>query len=446
LNRGVEPSARVSSAAGTVTEPLPASPALRGLWPGPDSDASLPPAEAATAGDRGAAPGSTVAAARTDSGVDRDTSGLVRQGGSAQAESPWAIIAARGTVDAPPREGLAADAAVPGPRAQTAVPDSGTSSVAIPLADPGNAGPDLREVMPERPARRAFGPGEGRPSGHSQAVAMVAVLAAGSGGDGTAGFAAEASMALPGDSIDSLRAQDASTRARGMQSGTAERRGVTTPEAVPQRAPDGFPQTASDRAGAQGLVGLGPAPAGDVFSRASDSHTASAERLAPPGHVGVASGVAMTRAEAAPLPPGLVAMSVASPAGQWGGELGERILWISHRGITSADIQLDPPELGPLQLRVSSHRDGASVHITTHSVVVRDLVEQSLPRLRDMLEASGMNLVNVDVSQQQGGGGRELPDDGTGLGGHRSVFMDSEHTVVETGLADAPRGLIDFYA
>jgi flagellar hook-length control protein FliK len=90
--------------------------------------------------------------------------------------------------------------------------------------------------------------------------------------------------------------------------------------------------------------------------------------------------------------------------GRLGEELGQRILWLSGHNLRSAEIRLDPPELGPLQVQVHSHRDGASIQFTTHSAAVRDAVESNLPRLRELLESSGLNLLDVNVAQQQQGG------------------------------------------
>ena len=93
---------------------------------------------------------------------------------------------------------------------------------------------------------------------------------------------------------------------------------------------------------------------------------------------------------------------------------------------------------------MQAHRDGASVHFTTHSAAVRDLVEQSLPRLREMLESSGMNLVDVNVAQQQGGRG-EREASPAALPACRSARRGAGHGCA-TVVVMAPRGLVDAYA
>jgi flagellar hook-length control protein FliK len=145
---------------------------------------------------------------------------------------------------------------------------------------------------------------------------------------------------------------------------------------------------------------------------------------------------------AVPAPAGTLPVAAAPP--QWAGELEARIHWLAGRNMRSADIRLDPPELGPLQVQVHAHRDGTSVHFTTHSALVRDLVEQSLPRLREMLESSGMNLVDVNVAQQDGGRGQRdaAPGRPAGAGGSHA---QPEHPVGSVATVTTVRGLVDAY-
>lgn len=60
-------------------------------------------------------------------------------------------------------------------------------------------------------------------------------------------------------------------------------------------------------------------------------------------------------------------------------------------------IKLNPQELGPLEVNIKLVKDVASVNITTHTTQVRDLIEQSLPRLREMMSEQGVNLSQVNI-------------------------------------------------
>ena len=73
------------------------------------------------------------------------------------------------------------------------------------------------------------------------------------------------------------------------------------------------------------------------------------------------------------------------------------------------------------------------------------MVEQSLPRLRDMFHSGGMNLLDVNVSHQRDGG-RQQPDGSFTARPLHERFADAESAQVEMGLGAVPLGLVDFYA
>ena len=102
------------------------------------------------------------------------------------------------------------------------------------------------------------------------------------------------------------------------------------------------------------------------------------------------------------LSPALPATSVQTPLGHanWGQDVGERVQWMVSQKMQGAQVKLNPANLGPMEVRVQVQNDQASVQFTAHNVVVREALEAALPRLRDMFEASGVELVDVDVSGQ----------------------------------------------
>jgi hypothetical protein len=99
-------------------------------------------------------------------------------------------------------------------------------------------------------------------------------------------------------------------------------------------------------------------------------------------------------------PAAMPAVSVATPFGQagWDQALGERIQWLAGQKVQGAQVKLNPANLGPMEVRIQVQNDQASVQFSSHHAVVREALEAALPRLRDMFENSGVQLVNVDVS------------------------------------------------
>lgn len=101
---------------------------------------------------------------------------------------------------------------------------------------------------------------------------------------------------------------------------------------------------------------------------------------------------------------------------QWNQAVGEKVLWLAAQNVSTAEIRLDPPDLGTMHVKVTVNQDQASVTFTSPHPVVREALDQQLNRLREMFSEQGLNLVNVDVSDhsfarqqqdgEQGGHGR----------------------------------------
>lgn len=93
-----------------------------------------------------------------------------------------------------------------------------------------------------------------------------------------------------------------------------------------------------------------------------------------------------------------VPVTVGSP--QWSQAVGDKVLWLAAQNVSAAEIRLDPPELGPMQVKVSVNQDQASVTFSSPHPAVREALDQQLNRLREMFTEQGLNLVNVDVSDK----------------------------------------------
>ncbi|WP_232614177.1 flagellar hook-length control protein FliK [Photobacterium carnosum] len=107
----------------------------------------------------------------------------------------------------------------------------------------------------------------------------------------------------------------------------------------------------------------------------------------------------------------LITQSIQSPLvltrEQAGEEVHERINMMMAKNLKYVDIRLDPPELGKLHIKLSINQDQASVQFTVNNHQTRDIVEQAMPRLREMLQQQGLQLaqssVQQDNSQQSSG-------------------------------------------
>ena len=70
-------------------------------------------------------------------------------------------------------------------------------------------------------------------------------------------------------------------------------------------------------------------------------------------------------------------------------------------GHHEARLHLHPAELGRLSIAVATDGDAARVTFTVDNPVAREALEASLPRLRDLFEASGLELADSSVSEER---------------------------------------------
>ncbi len=88
----------------------------------------------------------------------------------------------------------------------------------------------------------------------------------------------------------------------------------------------------------------------------------------------------------------------------WNEALGERVLWLVGNRVSAAQLSLNPPDLGPLEVRiVYDGKDKVQVHFASAHQTVRESLEHALPRLREMFGDAGLQLLGADVRHDWGG-------------------------------------------
>lgn len=93
-------------------------------------------------------------------------------------------------------------------------------------------------------------------------------------------------------------------------------------------------------------------------------------------------------------------MNVPVSSPEWGTEFGKRIHMLMKNNIQHAEIRMDPPELGRIQVRINMNQDQANVSFTALHANVKEAIESNMTRLRDMLDASGLQLGETDVNSE----------------------------------------------
>lgn len=88
----------------------------------------------------------------------------------------------------------------------------------------------------------------------------------------------------------------------------------------------------------------------------------------------------------------------------WTEEVVNRVMYLSSANLKSAEIQLQPAELGRLDIKVNMTADQqAQVSFMSGHAIVREALESQSGRLREMFAQQGMGQVDVNVSDQSRG-------------------------------------------
>jgi flagellar hook-length control protein FliK len=115
-----------------------------------------------------------------------------------------------------------------------------------------------------------------------------------------------------------------------------------------------------------------------------------------------AAAIAALQNTAAPLVQA-VQVTINTPVTQdkWGDEFNQKITWLaSSNKDQTAELHLNPPQLGPMDVVIKVSGDQATALFTSPHAAVRDAIEQAMPRLREMLADNGIMLGNATVSDQ----------------------------------------------
>ncbi|MGE8338597.1 flagellar hook-length control protein FliK [Pseudomonas laurylsulfatiphila] len=142
----------------------------------------------------------------------------------------------------------------------------------------------------------------------------------------------------------------------------------------------------------------------------------------------------------------------------WTEEVVNRVMYLSSANLKAADIQLQPAELGRLDIRVNMVPDQQTqVTFMSAHPGVREALDSQVHRLRDMFAQQGMGQVDVNVSDQSRGSqqgqeqARQSQTGRTSASGGRVDSMDDDLTAGVAEVATSVTSVIgssavDYYA
>ncbi len=125
--------------------------------------------------------------------------------------------------------------------------------------------------------------------------------------------------------------------------------------------------------------------------------------------------------------------------------VGRQLMQMVQQGQQQARLHIHPEHLGTIDIRLRMDGDSAQVTFSAPNAQVREVLEQSLPRLREMFAESGLDLADAGVDA---GSGEQAPDAGPQTADVRNG-ADDDGTGEQQAVSlhrPGPTGLLDTFA
>ncbi len=84
----------------------------------------------------------------------------------------------------------------------------------------------------------------------------------------------------------------------------------------------------------------------------------------------------------------------------WATDLGQKLLWFVSNDKQGAQLTLNPPQLGSIEITIHMDKNGANAHFASPNPDVRGAIETAVPRLREMFAGAGIDLGQVSVGSE----------------------------------------------
>lgn len=183
------------------------------------------------------------------------------------------------------------------------------------------------------------------------------------------------------------------------------------------------------------------------------AETASEPHATTP-HQPLAEAAAAIHTLAAPdrpaAPQATALLEVGAPVSEPGfaDALSRQVVWMVDKDAQVAELRINPPELGPVEVRLTLAGEEASAHFVSAHAEVRNAIEAALARLRETMAQAGIQLGETTVSAES------FRDQSAAQEGQREARHGYRADLDASSSAHAPqaarmsvaRGLIDVFA
>lgn len=394
--------------------------------------------------------------ARRRHAADEDARAAASAGPSAPARTDSGLPAADSAPAASPHDSIA-DAAV-APPAELGALAAAAAPAALPVQLPGQALDIAAQAAQLQ--QRAAAPLPAAAQGGDTALATVMALP---------DTAAPETAATRPEQLAAAAASPAPTPKAGHAAGAPpvmpaaqpaiDARSVTAPRDaqhgfVPTPLPPGPDEAAADaelahaaRAPVLERAWQDTGPANTDAYQLMASHVGAGQAAARPD-----PGQAWNQAtHSGPLSLGVFTPVAATPA--WGADLGRQLVTLSHdagQGRHTAELRLDPPDLGPLRVTLSVSDGVASASFVSAHAAVRHAVESALPQLQQALAQAGLSLGQASVGEHGSQPGFDMQQQSQQRGQGRDAMAASGDGPATTQTAPVTShradGLVDTFA
>jgi hypothetical protein len=132
---------------------------------------------------------------------------------------------------------------------------------------------------------------------------------------------------------------------------------------------------------------------------------------------------------------------------EWKQVLSERVVWLSGQKHGSAEIHLNPPRLGPIQVNISMDQNQATVEFMSQHHAVRHALTDAVPLLREMLNQGGIQLLDVNVGDPTGQGQpHHRPGQDLAVLPAYPMMLQDPDASDDSPVSIRRPGLVDYYA
>ncbi len=135
--------------------------------------------------------------------------------------------------------------------------------------------------------------------------------------------------------------------------------------------------------------------------------------------------------------------TITTPLGNsgWAGDFSQKISWMITQKNQVAELHLNPPDLGPLNVVLKISDNQATALFTSPHSTVREALENAMPKLREILADNGIMLGNTTVSDQspRDRSAEGFMNQGSGTAAQRGGFSGASES---TGLSPITKQVV----